>query len=61
MAGALGIRLGGPNIYFNRVVEKPFIGEPLARPGTGMILLANRLLYLTGLLAFLLLLAIRLL
>jgi adenosylcobinamide-phosphate synthase len=27
MAGALGVRLGGPNTYFGRVVEKPFIGE----------------------------------
>ena len=28
MAGALGVRLGGPSIYFGRLVEKPFIGEP---------------------------------
>jgi adenosylcobinamide-phosphate synthase len=27
MAGALGVRLGGPSIYFGRLVEKPFIGE----------------------------------
>ena len=60
VAGALGIRLGGPSSYFGRMVEKPFIGEPLARPGAGMILLANRLLYVTGLLAFLFLLGIRL-
>ncbi|MBD2810265.1 cobalamin biosynthesis protein [Xenorhabdus sp. Vera] len=27
VAGALGIRLGGPGIYFNQLVEKPWIGE----------------------------------
>ncbi|MBI6550042.1 adenosylcobinamide-phosphate synthase CbiB [Xenorhabdus lircayensis] len=27
VAGALGIRLGGPNIYFNQRVEKPWIGD----------------------------------
>jgi adenosylcobinamide-phosphate synthase len=28
LAGALGVRLGGPSIYFGRLVEKPFIGDP---------------------------------
>jgi adenosylcobinamide-phosphate synthase len=28
MAGALGVRLGGPSVYFGRLVEKPFIGDP---------------------------------
>ncbi len=27
MAGALGIQLGGKNVYFGKVVEKPLIGE----------------------------------
>jgi adenosylcobinamide-phosphate synthase len=27
MAGALGVRLGGPSTYFGRLVDKPFIGE----------------------------------
>ncbi|OTA14917.1 adenosylcobinamide-phosphate synthase [Xenorhabdus vietnamensis] len=27
VAGALGIRLGGPNVYFNQRVEKPWIGD----------------------------------
>ena len=26
-AGTLGIRLGGPNTYQGRLVEKPYIGE----------------------------------
>jgi adenosylcobinamide-phosphate synthase len=29
MAGALGVRLGGPSTYFGRLVEKPFIGEAI--------------------------------
>ncbi len=27
VAGALGIRLGGPSIYFGKLVEKPFLGD----------------------------------
>ncbi|MDC9593758.1 adenosylcobinamide-phosphate synthase CbiB [Xenorhabdus sp. IM139775] len=27
VAGALGIRLGGPNVYFNQQVEKPWLGD----------------------------------
>lgn len=30
MAGALGIRLGGPSFYEGIIVEKPFIGEDLS-------------------------------
>ncbi|MCX7708623.1 MAG: adenosylcobinamide-phosphate synthase CbiB [Clostridia bacterium] len=29
VAGALGVRLGGANVYFGQVVEKPTIGDPL--------------------------------
>lgn len=29
VAGALGIRLGGPNSYFGEIVEKPWIGDEL--------------------------------
>jgi adenosylcobinamide-phosphate synthase len=28
LAGALGVRLGGPSIYFGRPVNKPYIGDP---------------------------------
>jgi adenosylcobinamide-phosphate synthase len=28
LAGALGVRLGGPSTYFGRLVEKPYIGDP---------------------------------
>jgi len=49
MAGALGVRLGGPSVYFGRLVEKPFIGEagqPLDQERYGQ---AIRLLYGTSL------------
>jgi adenosylcobinamide-phosphate synthase len=26
-AGALGIRLGGPALYFDKIVEKPYLGD----------------------------------
>lgn len=28
LAGALGVRLGGPSVYFGRRLDKPFIGDP---------------------------------
>ncbi len=31
-AGALGVRLGGPSIYFNKIVEKPYMGDSDIRP-----------------------------
>ncbi len=49
MAGALGLRLGGPSIYFGRVVEKPFIGDPDQPLDHGGYRQANRLLYGTSL------------
>jgi adenosylcobinamide-phosphate synthase len=47
VAGALGIRLGGPGTYFGRVVRKPFIGEALQPIMAAHILAANRLMLLT--------------
>ncbi|MCF6246300.1 MAG: adenosylcobinamide-phosphate synthase CbiB [Desulfobacula sp.] len=32
-AGALGVRLGGPNVYHGNLVEKPFIGKAFKDPG----------------------------
>ncbi|MFZ5453051.1 MAG: adenosylcobinamide-phosphate synthase CbiB [Thermodesulfobacteriota bacterium] len=49
MAGALGVRLGGPSTYFGQVVQKPFIGDPrqpLAAPHHRQ---AIRVLYATSL------------
>lgn len=49
MAGALGVRLGGPSIYFGRLVEKPFIGEPGQPLDQERYRQAVRLLYGTSL------------
>jgi len=49
MAGALGVRLGGPSIYFGRTVEKPHIGEPLQPLDAERYRQAVRLLYGTSL------------
>ena len=51
MAGALGVRLGGPAVYFGRRVEKPTLGDD-ARPVTVKDYYgALRLTYLTAFLA----------
>ncbi|MDH3393513.1 MAG: adenosylcobinamide-phosphate synthase CbiB [Desulfobulbaceae bacterium] len=53
VAGALGVQLGGSNIYFGKTVTKPTIGEPLTPVAPAHIPAANRLLFLTTLLAML--------
>ncbi len=45
LAGALGVRLGGPSLYFGQTVEKPFIGEPGRPPQEGDYRQAVLLLY----------------
>lgn len=61
MAGALGVRLGGPSTYFGRLVNKPFIGDPGQPLSAEKYRQAIRLLYATSLvmasLTFLVLLA----
>ena len=60
-AGALGVRLGGANYYFGRLVEKPTIGEPLrpldfrAYRGTVRLMYGSQALLLGFWLIFLLL------
>ena len=54
MAGALGIRLGGSNSYRGRIVEKPYIGDPLEDINPEHILLSVRLMYGTSILGFIL-------
>ena len=49
MAGALSVRLGGPSIYFGRLVEKPFIGDPGLPLDQERYRQAIRLLYGTSL------------
>ncbi|MFZ5450184.1 MAG: adenosylcobinamide-phosphate synthase CbiB [Thermodesulfobacteriota bacterium] len=50
MAGALGVRLGGPSTYFGRLVDKPFIGEARQPLDRRRYRQAVRLLYSTSLL-----------
>ena len=42
-AGALGIELGGPSVYFGEQTSKPFIGKGMRRVGPEDIKKANRL------------------
>lgn len=48
-AGALGIKLNGPNIYQGRYVDKPWIGVDFKPPGSCDIEKANRLMMLSTL------------
>ena len=48
-AGALGIRLGGPNYYQGRLVEKPWIGPAFGDPNSGHIRKACDLMMLSSL------------
>jgi len=47
MAGALGISLGGPGIYFGKTVEKESMGEDINETDPGMIASAVKLLYIS--------------
>ncbi len=51
-AGALGVQLGGTNVYFGEAVEKPKLGEahsPISQETYGQMI---RLMYLTSVLSF---------
>jgi adenosylcobinamide-phosphate synthase len=52
-AGALNIRLAGDAVYGGIVKKKPFIGDPIKKIEKNDIIRANRLLYMTSFLAFL--------
>ena len=45
VAGALGIRLGGPNVYFGKVVEKPYLGDQIKPIDKADILRTIKLMY----------------
>lgn len=49
VAGALGIQLGGTNVYFGEVVYKPTIGDKKREIQIGDIALTNRIMYMTSL------------
>ena len=61
MAGALGLRLGGPSSYFGKMVEKPTIGDPIREPEPEDIRRANRMMITASVLALLVMSALRLL
>lgn len=48
LAGALGVRLGGPARYFGRLVDKPYLGEGREAPASRHYEQAVRLLYLVS-------------
>lgn len=52
-AGALGLRLGGPNIYHGTLVEKPYIGKQFGPTRPRDIRLAVALMYVSALLSLL--------
>lgn len=58
VAGALGIELGGTNIYFGQKVYKPTIGEKKRKIVKEDILKTNRLLYLSTFLTLILFIVI---
>jgi len=58
-AGALGVQLGGSNVYFGKLVQKPTIGDALRPIEPADILRTRRLMYCTSALALLLCILIR--
>ncbi|WP_035800928.1 adenosylcobinamide-phosphate synthase CbiB [Butyrivibrio sp. FCS014] len=52
LAGALSIRLAGDASYFGKIVKKPFIGDDLRPIEPEDIIRANKLMYITAFLAF---------
>jgi adenosylcobinamide-phosphate synthase len=51
LAGALGIRLGGPSVYFGKEVWKPYIGDDLAPANIEMLKEARSLCLVTAILS----------
>ncbi len=51
MAGALGLRLGGPASYFGELYDKPYIGDPLREPNPEDIRRAGRVMVAASVLA----------
>lgn len=54
VAGALGVRLGGANYYFGKLVEKPTIGDNLKEVVLEDIYITNKILYGVAILGYIL-------
>jgi len=52
-AGALGVRLNGPNVYQGKVIHKPYIGKEFEDPEVVHILQACCLVFMSSLIAVL--------
>ena len=59
VAGALGVQLGGANLYSGKLMEKPAIGEPTRPIEPRDILRVNRLMLAGSCLTFIFLLTLR--
>lgn len=58
-AGALGLRLGGPSSYFDKVVEKPYMGDGERHPVPEDIQSTNRLVIIGSLIFFIFMVGLR--
>ena len=54
VAGALGVRLGGANYYFGKLVEKPTIGDNLEEIEISHLYKTNKILYGVAILGYIL-------
>lgn len=59
VAGALGVQLGGPSVYFGHVVDKPTMGDPSTPISAKHILATNRLMLGTAVIMALLVVVAR--
>ncbi len=60
-AGALGVRLAGDAWYFGELCQKPYIGDAVRDIRTEDIRTLNRMMYVTTILGFLILISIKIL
>jgi adenosylcobinamide-phosphate synthase len=51
LAGAFGIRLGGPSIYFGKKIDKPYLGDDLTPVTIGMLKEGRALCLVTAILS----------
>lgn len=60
MAGSLGLKLGGPNYYFGKIVVKPYIGDELKKIDIADVKKCNNILMISTVLGVFLAILIRL-